>query len=132
MDFFPTPRNATRPVGGSGAPLRALSDLLHDGVGQTSPGVTYSASLAFDATNSCAPEGFQQSRLNGERLRARDNHGRPLPSTPQNVAFLDEVRSPPKRKQTGPTKRRKSTAQRNNRYGGQHVIQGGAEAAWGI
>lgn len=123
MDSFPTPTNATRPVGGSGAPLRSLSISLHDGVGQTSPGVTSSASLAFDATNSCAPESFQQLRL---------NHAQPLPSTPQNVAFLDEVRSPPKREQTGPTKRRKSTAQRNNRGGGQHVIQGGAEAAWGI
>ncbi|CAB1105884.1 unnamed protein product [Ectocarpus sp. CCAP 1310/34] len=132
MDSFPTPTNATRPVGGSGAPLRSLSNSPHDGVGQTSPGVTSSASLAFDATNSCAPESFQQSRLNGERLRAHENHGQPLPSTPHNVAFLDEVRSPPKRKQTGPTKRRKSTAQRNNRGGGQHVIQGGAEAVWGI
>ncbi|CAB1104719.1 unnamed protein product [Ectocarpus sp. CCAP 1310/34] len=134
MHSFPTPTNATRPVGGSGAPLRSLSNSPHDGVGQTSPGVTSSASLAFDATNSCAPESFQQSRLNGERLRAHENHGQPLPSTPHNVAFLDEVRSPPKRKQTGPTKRRKrkSSAQRNNRGGGQHVIQGGAKAAWGI
>ncbi|CAB1098469.1 unnamed protein product [Ectocarpus sp. CCAP 1310/34] len=94
----PAPTNGTPQVGGLGAPLRSLSNAPRGGMGQVSLGL---APSAFDATNSCAPESFQQSRLNGERLRAGENHGQPPPSTDQDVTFLDQVQSPPKKRQAG-------------------------------
>ncbi|CAB1113749.1 unnamed protein product [Ectocarpus sp. CCAP 1310/34] len=107
---------------GFGAPLRSVGSAPRGGLGQASLGLASSASPAFGVTNSWAPESFQQSRLNGERLRAGENHGQPLPLTPQDVAFLDQVQSPQKKKHIGPNRRRASTATRNNHGGGQHVV----------
>eukprot|EP00903_Cladosiphon_okamuranus_P009198 g8784.t1 len=124
----PAITNGTPPMGGLGAPLRSLGNAPRGGVGQVWLGL---AATAFAATNSCAPESFQQSRLNGERLRAGEDHGQPPPSTDQDVAFLDQVHSPPTKRQTGKTKRRTSTAKIDTRGGGQNAIRGGAGGAWG-
>lgn len=118
-----TPTNGTHAVGGSGTPLGSLSNAPPGGVGQASLGL---------ATNCCAPETFQQSTLNGEAFRATANHGQPLCPTPPDIAFLDQVQSPARQRHQGQTKRRTGTAQRNKRGGGQHVVQGGANGAWGI
>lgn len=114
-------------AGGGASPFQSLDIALLGGMGQASLGL---ASTAFDTASSSAPESFQQSRLNGEMWHS-DNHGQPLPGTPQELAYLDDVQPPQRQKQTGQSRRRTSTRQRDGRGGGQHAIQGGADGAWG-
>lgn len=114
-------------AGGGASPFQSLSNAPRGGVRQALLGL---ASTAFDSASSCAPENFQQSRLNGAMWQS-DNHGHPLPPAPDQLAVLEDVQAPQRQKHTGPSKRRTSTRQRDARGGGQHVIQGGAAGAWG-
>ncbi|CAB1103875.1 unnamed protein product [Ectocarpus sp. CCAP 1310/34] len=127
MGLYPAPTNGAHVFGDSGTPLRSLSSAPRGGMEQGSLG-----SSNFDATHSCAPESFQQAQLNGVMCRASENHRQPLLTPPEDVAFLEDVQSPERKKHTGQTRRRTSTEGRDKRGGGQHVIQGGVQGAWGI
>ena len=119
--------NAPRVWGGRSSPFQPLSNAPCAGVGQATLDF---ASAAFDTASSCAPEDFQQSRLNREMCHI-ENHRQGLSSAPQDSASLHQVVPPQAQRQTGSSRRKTSTNQRDGRWGGQHVIQGGAAGAWG-
>ena len=147
MGLNTTPANGAHAFGASRMPFRSLSnagiDAPRGGGEQALPSLevqrrceqsrcdpaTY---LAFDAADCCQPESFERAQLNGEVLTASATHLQPLPSTPQDLAILEQLQPAERQKHTEQTRRHTGKESGRARFGGRHPASEGAQGAWRV
>ena len=126
MGLNTTPANSAHAFGASRMPLQSLSN-----AGIDAPcGGGEQASPFLEVQRRC-----EQSRCDPATysvLHASATHLQPLPSTPQNVAILEQLQPVERQKHTGQSRRHTGKESGRARFGGRHPARGGARGAWGV
>ena len=126
MGLNTTPANSAHAFGASRMPLQSLSN-----AGIDAPcGGGEQASPSLEVQRRC-----EQSRCDPATysvLHASATHLQPLPSTPQDVAILEQLQPVERQKHTGQSRRHTGKESGRARFGGRHPAPGGARGAWGV
>ena len=120
MGLNTTPANSAHAFGASRMPLQSPSN-----AGIDAPcGGGEQASPSLKVQRRC-----EQSRCDPATysvLHASETHLQPLPSTPQNVAILEQLQPVERQKHTGQSRRHTGNESGRARFGGRHPAPGGA------
>ena len=126
MGLNTTSANSAHAFGASRMPLQSLSN-----AGIDAPcGGGEQASPSLEVQRRC-----EQSRCDPATysvLHASVTRLQPLPSTPQNVAILEQLQPVERQKHTGQSRRHTGKESGRARFSGRHPARGGARGAWEV